>query len=211
LFSNNFFHRFNYNWYFHYLLSNFLDILIYSNYLRNHPLYLYKFGDFNKLLPHSFDLIDLRNSDCLLNHLLNDLLSCNYLLHFCLNRNEFLDDCWHFFDNFLEIWHDLFDLHNRFLNKDALHDFLDLSDFNNFMDHRNDFLHYLRNRNNSFDNLLSWNNFLNYSINGNRNFKRHDNLFFNWDWERYLNILSHDLFDSDRPWYLLNSIDWNLP
>jgi hypothetical protein len=36
-------------------------------------------------------------------------------------------------------------------------------------------------------------------------------LFFNWDWERYLNILSHYLFDSDRPWYLLNSIDWDLP
>ena len=103
--SYNLFHRFNDNGYLYNLLSNFLDVLIYSNYLRNHSFNLYQLWNFNELLPNSFDLVDLRNSNGFLYYLFNDLLSSNYLLYFRFDGNKFLNNSWYFFNNLLEVWY----------------------------------------------------------------------------------------------------------
>ena len=187
-----------------------MDVLIYSDYLRNHSLDLYQLWNFDELFPNSFDLVDLRNSDRFLYNFFNDLLSSNYLFYFCFDGNKLLNNRRYFFNNLLEVWYDLLDLHDRFLDKDAFNYSLNLSDFDHFMDHRHNLLHYLRNRNDSFNYLFSSNNLLNNSINWNWNFKRYNYLLLHRHWERYFYILSYYLFNSYCSWDLLNYVNWNL-
>jgi len=85
--THDFFQCLYYGRNFYNLFSNFLNVLIYSNYLGNYSLNFNEFGHLHKLFTDAFHLMNLSYQISLLNDLLDNLLSNDNLFHFSFNGN----------------------------------------------------------------------------------------------------------------------------
>lgn len=140
----------NDSWNFNHLFDDSLYVFVYSYNLRNDSLNFNNFWYFNKFRYDFLYLINSWNSCWSFHNFLYNLLSCNNLLYFGFNNDNFLYDCRDLLDNLRHVRYDFLDFFDSFINDNFLYNFFNVLHFDALLFSFNNFLNELRNLDNLF-------------------------------------------------------------